>query len=207
MGFDAESCKIREIALETGAFTWLEGHGLSFSFKNLEDLFDRAKFNSIRYHLKRFGWELNPAPSLSAEISNLFSFHVGPILLIIPRNIRNEQLIVLNKDYLQEIFRHDYYLLSDEFFNDLRKDLSEPLQSNPISGEKKPCEKKKENREVRRHLDQVEHVLGAGFAKILAAMVLNAQISGQDAFNEADKLGPLTSRILKEYFEGKYDRK
>ena len=60
---------------------------------------------------------------------------------------------------------------------------------------------------MRRHLDQVEHVLGAGFAKILAAMVLNAQISGQDAFNEADKLGPLTSRILKEYFEGKYDRK
>ena len=207
MGFDAESFKIREIALETGAFTWLEGHGLAFTFRNLEDLFDRAKFNSIRYYFKRFGWELNPAPSLSSEISNLFSFHVGPILIIVPRNTRNEQLVVLNKGYLQETFKHDGYLLSDEFFEDLRKDLGEPLPLDLLAEEKKPCEKKEENKEVRQHLDQVEHVLGAGFAKILAAMVLNAQISGQDAFNEADKLGPLTSRILEEYFGGKYDRK
>ena len=212
MGFNAESCKIREIALQTGAFNWLKGHGLAFSFKNLEDLFDRAKFNSILVHLKRFGWEFNPTPLLSADLSNLFSFYIGPILIIVPRNTSNEQLTVLNKDRLQEIFKHDYYLLSDEFFNDLRKDLSEPLQLNPlqlnpIAKEKKASSKKEENRETRRHLDQVEHVLGAGFAKILAAMVLNAQISGQDAFDEVDKLGPLTSKILKEYFGGKYGRK
>ena len=210
MGFTAESFKIREIALQTGAFNWLKGHGLAFSFKNLEDLFDRAKFNAILMHFKRFGWEFNPAPSLSADLSNLFSFHIGPILVIVPRNVRNEQLVVLNKGYLQETFKHDYYLLSDEFFNDLRKDLSEllqsnSLQSNPIAEEKKPSGKKEENKKARQHLDQVEHVLGAGFAKILAAMVLNAQISGQDAFDEADKIGPLTSRILKDYFEGKYD--
>ncbi len=207
MGFNAESFKIREIALQTGAFNWLKGHGLAFSFKNLEDLFDRAKFNSILVHLKRFGWEFNPTPLLSADLSNLFSFHIGPILIIVPRNTSNEQLTVLNKDRLQEIFKHDYYLLSDEFFNDLRKDLGELLQLNPIAEEKKASSKKEENREARRHLDQVEHVLGAGFARILAAMVLNAQISGQYAFNEADKLGPLTSKILKEYFGGKYGRK
>lgn len=207
MGFNAESCKIREIALQTGAFNWLKGHGLAFSFKNLEDLFDRAKFNSILVHLKRFGWEFNPTPLLSADLSNLFSFHIGPILIIVPRNVRNEQLVVLNKGYLQETFKHDYYLLSDEFFNDLRKDLSESLQSNPIAEEKKPSGKKEENKKARQHLDQVEHVLGVGFAKILAAMVLNAQISGQDAFDEVDKLGPLTSKILKEYFGGKYGRK
>ena len=207
MGFNTESCKIREIALQTGAFNWLKGHGLAFSFKNLEDLFDRAKFNSILVHLKRFGWEFNPTPLLSADLSNLFSFHIGPILIIVPRNTSNEQLTVLNKDRLQEIFKHDYYLLSDEFFNDLRKDLGELLQLNPIAEEKKASSKKEENREARRHLDQVEHVLGAGFARILAAMVLNAQISGQYAFNEADKLGPLTSKILKEYFGGKYGRK
>ena len=205
MGFNAESFKIREIALQTGAFNWLKGHGLAFSFKNLEDLFDRAKFNSILVHLKRFGWEFNPTPLLSADLSNLFSFHIGPILIIVPRNTSNEQLTVLNKDRLQEIFKHDYYLLSDEFFNDLRKDLGELLQLNPIAEEKKASSKKEENREARRHLDQVEHVLGAGFARILAAMVLNAKISGQDAFNEANKLGPLTSKILKEYFERKYD--
>ena len=207
MGFNTESCKIREIALQTGAFNWLKGHGLAFSFKNLEDLFDRVKFNSILVHLKRFGWEFNPTPLLSADLSNLFSFHIGPILIIVPRNTSNEQLTVLNKDRLQEIFKHDYYLLSDEFFNDLRKDLGELLQLNPIAEEKKASSKKEENREARRHLDQVEHVLGAGFARILAAMVLNAQISGQYAFNEADKLGPLTSKILKEYFGGKYGRK
>ena len=212
MGFTAESFKIREIALQTGAFNWLKGHGLAFSFKNLEDLFNRAKFNSILVHLKRFGWEFNPTPLLSADLSNLFSFHIGPILIIVPRNTSNEQRTVLNKDRLQEIFKHDYYLLSDEFFNDLRKDLSEslqsnPLQLNPIAKEKKASSKKEENREARRHLDQVEHVLGVGFARILAAMVLNAQISGQDAFNEADKLGPLTLKILKEYFGGKYGRK
>ena len=207
MGFNTESCKIREIALQTGAFNWLKGHGLAFSFKNLEDLFDRAKFNSILVHLKRFDWEFNPTPLLSADLSNLFSFHIGPILIIVPRNTSNEQLTVLNKDRLQEIFKHDYYLLSDEFFNDLRKDLGELLQLNPIAEEKKASSKKEENREARRHLDQVEHVLGAGFARILAAMVLNAQISGQYAFNEADKLGPLTSKILKEYFGGKYGRK
>ena len=212
MGFNTESCKIREIALQTGAFNWLKGHGLAFSFKNLEDLFDRAKFNSILVHLKRFGWEFNPTPLLSADLSNLFSFHLGPILIIIPRNVRNEQLTVLNKDRLQEIFKHDYYLLSDEFFNDLRKDLSEPLQLNPlqlnpIAKEKKPSSKKEENKKARQHLDQVERVLGSGFARILAAMVLNAKISGQDAFDEVDKLGPLTSKILKEYFGGKYGRK
>ena len=212
MGFNAESCKIREIALQTGAFNWLKGHGLAFSFKNLEDLFDRAKFNSILVHLKRFGWEFNPTPLLSADLSNLFSFHIGPILIIVPRNTSNEQLTVLNKDRLQEIFKHDYYLLSDEFFNDLRKDLSEPLQLNPlqlnpIAKEKKPSSKKEENKKARQHLDQVERVLGSGFARILAAMVLNAKISGQDAFDEVDKLGPLTSKILKEYFGGKYGRK
>ena len=207
MGFTAESFKIREIALQTGAFNWLKGHGLAFSFKNLEDLFDRAKFNSILVHLKRFGWEFDTTPLLSADLSNLFSFHIGPILIIVPRNTSNEQLTVLNKDRLQEIFKHDYYLLSDEFFNDLRKDLGELLQLNPIAEEKKASSKKEENREARRHLDQVEHVLGVGFARILAAMVLNAQISGQDAFNEADKLGPLTLKILKEYFGGKYGRK
>jgi hypothetical protein len=207
MGFNAESFKIREIALQTGAFNWLKGHGLAFSFKNLEDLFDRAKFNSILVHLKRFGWEFDTTPLLSADLSNLFSFHIGPILIIVPRNTSNEQLTVLNKDRLQEIFKHDYYLLSDEFFNDLRKDLGELLQLNPIAEEKKASSKKEENREARRHLDQVERVLGAGFARILAAMVLNAQISGQYAFNEADKLGPLTSKILKEYFGGKYGRK
>ena len=166
-----------------------------------------ADFKPNPWPLKRFGWEFDTTPLLSADLSNLFSFHLGPILIIIPRNVRNEQLTVLNKDRLQEIFKHDYYLLSDEFFNDLRKDLGELLQLNPIAEEKKASSKKEENREARRHLDQVEHVLGAGFARILAAMVLNAQISGQYAFNEADKLGPLTSKILKEYFGGKYGRK
>jgi hypothetical protein len=206
MGFNTESCKIREIALQTGAFNWLKGHGLAFSFKNLEDLFDRAKFNSILVHLKRFGWEFDTTPLLSADLSNLFSFHIGPILIIVPRNTSNEQLTVLNKDRLQEIFKHDYYLLSDEFFNDLRKDLSEPLQLNPlqlnpIAKEKKPSSKKEENKKARQHLDQVERVLGSGFARILAAMVLNAKISGQDAFDEVDKLRPLVKKALKDYFK------
>ena len=207
MGFTTESFKIREIALETGSLNWLEGHGLAFTFRNLEDLFDRAKFNAILMHFKRFGWEFDPSPSFSAEISNLFSFHIGPILIIIPRNSRNELLTILNKDYLQEIFRHDHYLLSDEFFEDSRKDLGEPLPLNLLAEEKKPFEKKEENKEARQHLDQVERVLGSEFAEVLASMVLNAQISGQDAFEEVNKLGPLASKILKEYFEGKYDRK
>ena len=203
MGFTVESFKIREIALETDAFEWLKG--LFFSFKNIEDLFDRAKFNSILMHLNKLGWNFNPIPSFFDK--SLFCFRIGPAYVVIPKNTRNKQLVVLNKAYLQEIFKHDGYLLSDEFFEDLRKDLGEPLPLNLLAEEKKPCEKKEENKEVRQHLDQVERVLGAEFAEILASMVLNAQISGQDAFNEVNKLGPLTSKILKEYFEGKYDRK
>ena len=161
--------QIREIALQTSAFDLLKGHGLAFSFKNLEDLFDRAKFNAILMHFKRFGWEFNPIPSFFDK--SIFCFRIGSAYVVIPNNTRNKQLVFLNKAYLQELFRHDSYLLSDEFFDDLK----------------------------------VEHVIWDGFAKILAAMVLNAQISGQDAFDEADKIGPLTLKILKEYFEGKYE--
>ena len=122
MTFNKLEREFREQMLATGLFTWKR--------KNYYKLLDVEGFlkspEDFNQKLKKYDLRLSDIPKYGGEE---FVLHVtaGDVYayVFILGNRKNMELLVKYKTNLQKWFIHDYYQLSDEYFDDMKRKLKD----------------------------------------------------------------------------------
>ncbi|MGP6240422.1 hypothetical protein ACNF40_08475 [Cuniculiplasma sp. SKW4] len=102
----------RERILSTGFFIWKRKN--IYELKDIQGFLESPeKFNE---KLKQFYLSIGNVPIGG---SGLLSIKINGSYIEITRNIKNMRLFMKYKDNLGNWFRHDHYILSDGYFDDI----------------------------------------------------------------------------------------